>query len=210
MYLSDRDLEYAVQLGQLIVNPRPAEYDTTSIDLHLDKIETAKVWDAEAFQEQQRQAGHERAVLRVGMFNHEAFAQQFHLPIPEDESKPVYRDGRLVVMKPGGFFLWQTSEEVGTPEENPRYICFIDGKSSKARTGLLVHMTAPTIHAGWWGKITLELCNLGPFHLALKEGDAIAQIVVATLTSQPAGRKKARGVRVGQQTVGGQGALSPS
>jgi hypothetical protein len=36
MYLSDRDLEFAVRTGQLIVNPPPAEYDTTSIDLHLD------------------------------------------------------------------------------------------------------------------------------------------------------------------------------
>lgn len=34
MYLSDRDLEFAVKTGQLIVNPPPVEYDTTSIDLH--------------------------------------------------------------------------------------------------------------------------------------------------------------------------------
>ena len=39
--------------------------------------------------------------------------------------------------------------------------------------GLLVHMTAPTIHAGWWGQITLEICNLGPFTLALQEGDGL-------------------------------------
>jgi dCTP deaminase len=148
MYLSDRDLEHAVRLGHLIVNPAPAEYDTTSIDLHLDTVETAKVWDASAFQEQQRKAGHEPAVLRVGTFDHEAFAQQFHRPVPEDEQQQVFRVGRTIVLRPAGFFLWQTREEVGTPEDDPRYICFIDGKSTKARTGLLVHMTAPTIHAG--------------------------------------------------------------
>jgi Ca2+-binding RTX toxin-like protein len=31
-------------------------------------------------------------------------------------------------------------------------------------------MTAPTIHAGWWGQVTLEIANLGPFTLALKPG----------------------------------------
>lgn len=36
MYLSDRDLKFAVETGQLIVAPAPTEYDTTSIDLHLD------------------------------------------------------------------------------------------------------------------------------------------------------------------------------
>jgi hypothetical protein len=41
MYLSDRDLKFAVETGQLIVNPPPSEYDTTPIDLHLDKDEEA-------------------------------------------------------------------------------------------------------------------------------------------------------------------------
>ena len=35
MYLSDRDLKFAVETVQLIVDPKPEEYDTTSIDLHL-------------------------------------------------------------------------------------------------------------------------------------------------------------------------------
>jgi deoxycytidine triphosphate deaminase len=46
-------------------------------------------------------------------------------------------------------------------------------------------MTAPTIHAGWNGKITLEIANHGPFHLVLKEGDVIAQLTVASITSSP-------------------------
>ncbi len=36
MYLSDHDLEEAVKSGQLIIDPPPTEYDTSSIDLHLD------------------------------------------------------------------------------------------------------------------------------------------------------------------------------
>jgi dCTP deaminase len=98
--------------------------------------------------------------------------------------------------------LWQTREAVGTPENDPRLICFINGKSSSARSGLLVHMTAPTIHAGWWGQITLEIANLGPFDLCLAEGDAISQIVVATISSPPTKRKK-EGIAIGQREVGG-------
>jgi len=53
MYLSDRDLKYAIETGQLIVDPTPEEYGATSIDLHLDKIEEAKVWNVERFKEVQ-------------------------------------------------------------------------------------------------------------------------------------------------------------
>jgi hypothetical protein len=58
---------------------------------------------------------------------------------------------------------------VGTPAVNPALICFVDGKSTRSRTGILVHLTAPTIHAGWSGKITLEIANVGPFHSAGQE-----------------------------------------
>jgi len=204
MYLSDRDLEFAVRTGQLIVDPAPAEYDTTSIDLHLDKIDEAKIWDQDAFSKQQKASGND-ARIRVGRFDYETFAHQFHKPVPDDDSQPVFRVGHSVVLKPHGFFLWQTAQKVGTPEADPRLICFVDGKSTKARTGLLVHMTAPTIHAGWWGKITLEIANLGPFVLELGEGDAIAQVVVAAVSSPPIKRKKAKGVAIGQASVGATG-----
>jgi dCTP deaminase len=204
MYLSDHDLEDAVQRGSLIVKPPPATYDTTSIDLHLDQISTAMVWDIDSFENDQKIAGIEFPILGM-KFQHKAFAKKYHRPIPPDRSQRVFRDGDTIVLKPQGFFLWQTAEVVGTPEENPEYICFIDGKSTKARMGLLVHMTAPTIHAGWWGNVTLEICNLGPFNLALRPGDEVAQIVVARLTSPPTKRKQAKGISVGQSGVGGLG-----
>jgi dCTP deaminase len=206
MFLSDRDLGFVVRTGQLIYNPPPTEYDTTSIDLLLDAIDQAKVWDAVAFAQEQAHSGQLLATLGVGTFNHKVFAQRFHRAITEDEREPVFRRGAEIILKPFGFFLWQTREEVGTPEEDPRLICFVEGKSTKARTGLLVHMTAPTIHAGWWGKITLEISNLGPFNLALWEGDAIAQLVVAFISSPPLKRKQVKGVAIGQQNVGGQSA----
>src|SRR5258708_2900061 len=127
MFLSDRDLEYAVANGDLIVNPAPTAYDTTSIDLHLDVIDEAKVWHVAAYEQQQKACGQD-AVVRVGTFDPAAFGKQFHRPVPEDPTQSVYRDGRRVILKPHGFFLWQTREVVGTPEERPRLICFVDGR----------------------------------------------------------------------------------
>jgi dCTP deaminase len=100
-----------------------------------------------------------------------------------------------VVVRRFGFLPWPTKEIVGTPKvdpdqpnvikRHPELICFVNGKSTRARTGLLVHFTAPTIHAGWDGNIWLEIANLGPFTFVLKEGDALAQLTVATISSAP-------------------------
>jgi dCTP deaminase len=100
--------------------------------------------------------------------------------------------------------LWQTKEEVGTPLDNAQYICFVDGKSTKARTGIIVHLTAPTVHAGWAGKLVLEIANLGPLTFVLQEGDVIAQLTVATITSIPQqSHQQAGSLTLGQVTVKG-------
>lgn len=207
MYLSDRDLQFAVKTGQLIVDPAPEEFDTTSIDLHLDKVDQAKIWDVDAFKRKQSESGSD-SWLRVGKYKYRPFSEQFYKDIPQDGNPRnlVYKNGDRVILRPQGFLLWQTRESVGTPEIDPRLICFINGKSSSARSGLLVHMTAPTIHAGWWGRITLEIANLGPFDLCLAEGDAISQIVVAAISSPPTKRKK-EGIAIGQKSVSGSNEL---
>jgi dCTP deaminase len=212
MFLSDRDLDLALQVKQLLVNPPPTEIDTSSIDLHLDDISEARIWNIHAYAAQQKEAGHP-PVLAVGQFESRTFGDRFTIPVPKRKGEwsdsLVYRDGDRIILEPGGFFLWQNREEVGTPEKDPRLICFVDGKSSRARTGLVVHMTAPTIHAGWWGKVTLEIANLGPFTLSLAPGDAVAQLTVAALSSPPLKQKKVRGVAIGQAHVAG-GTGSPS
>jgi dCTP deaminase len=100
--------------------------------------------------------------------------------------------------------LWQTKETVGTPPDNPRYICFVVGKSTRARTGIVVHLTAPTIYAGWQGHIVLEIANLGPLTFVLQENDVIAQLTVAMISSVPEkGHIEAGSSTIGQTDVGG-------
>jgi dCTP deaminase len=90
---------------------------------------------------------------------------------------------------------------VGTLGENADLICFVDGKSTRARTGLVIHLTAPKIHAGWSGKVTLEIVNLGYFHIKLQEfADSVAQLTVARITSLPV-EKMQRSVTFGQTEV---------
>ena len=208
MYLSDRDLLWAVERGSLIVEPKPATIDPTSIDLHLDSVDQAKVWDVEAYNRDHKISGNEPYELRIGRFVYKDFAPKYLVAPPANKDALVFRRGEEIICKPGGFLLWQTKEWVGTPEEGASLIAFIDGKSTRARTGLLVHLTAPTIHAGWAGNVTLEIANLGPFHFVLHEGDAIAQIVVSTISSVPAETMKARSVTYNQVQVTGAAAKS--
>jgi dCTP deaminase len=50
----------------------------------------------------------------------------------------------------------------------------------------VVHLTAPTIHAGFNGQITLEMINFGPFYLRMvPDQTRICQLIVEQLESTP-------------------------
>ncbi|MGH7199026.1 MAG: dCTP deaminase, partial [Planctomycetaceae bacterium] len=192
MYLSDRDLAWAIETDKLIVDPPPERFDPTSIDLHLDAVSTAKIWDIEKYLKHERSTGKRRPELRIAHYNLAEFSKNYLGSPPdyaEDAEQLVGQRGQQIVVKRGGFLLWQTREVVGTPSKNADLICFVicfvDGKSTRARAGIVIHLTAPTIHAAWKGKITLEIANLGPFDLVLEEGDVIAQLTVCRITSPP-------------------------
>jgi dCTP deaminase len=212
MYLSDRDLSWALRHGLLLVDPPPTQIGPTSIDLHLDKVDEAKVWDIPKFKAKNKRDGLiEAPLLSIGKFDYKEFAKEYLKPPPAKKEASdddlVYRDGDKIVVKPRGFVLWQTKQKVGTPEQGSQLICFVDGKSTRARTGIVVHMTAPTIHAAWgaWN-VTLEIGNLGPFYLVLEEDDSIAQIIVAQISSIPEKNMSESGsVTAGQRHVGTEG-----
>lgn len=206
MYLSDRDLQHALDRRELFVEPRPPIVDACSIDLHLDEIGGVRVWDVEKWRRENAAEGALEPELRIGTFKYAPFGAKYLSPLPvytgPDDGLLVSQRGPDVLIRPGGFVLWQTKELVGSSDDGS-LICFVNGKSTRtARTGLLVHLTAPTIHATWKGRVTLELANLGPWTCVLREGDAVAQITVARLTSSPAKSVSAGGsVTIGQNSV---------
>jgi dCTP deaminase len=190
VYLSDIDLKEAVECGDLIVDPLPEdEIGPTSIDLHLGPVEEAKIWDVKTLAKHNRALGLPPKELNVARMTYGVVSRQYLIQPPRGanikDEELVFRWEDAIILRPYGFVVWQTEEVVGTPDVNPKYICFIDGKSTRSRTGLVVHLTAPTIHAGWSGNITLEMTNCGPLDLVLYTGDAVAQLTVAKISQPP-------------------------
>lgn len=208
MYLSDRDLEYAIECGKLVFRPPPEKIDATSIDLHLDAISEAKIWNISKFSDHESARGRNRPELRIANYKLGQFGGDYLASPPEENPNgPLERvvcRGKQIILRPLGFLLWQTKEVVGTnPDKNADLICFVDGKSTRARAGILIHLTAPTIHCTWHGKITLEIVNLGPFDIILEENDVIAQLTVAKVTSPPQRDVTSNSATVGQKAVSG-------
>jgi dCTP deaminase len=82
-----------------------------------------------------------------------------------------------IVLQPGQFILGATEERVCLPNN---IVGQLTGKSSLARLGVMVHVTAGFIDAGFShppAQITLEIVNVGRRPVRLYAGMAIAQMV---------------------------------
>ena len=88
-------------------------------------------------------------------------------------------------MEPGAFILGWTAEEIELPLRS-RIAARVEGKSSLARLGIGIHITAPTIHAGFPGTIQLEICNHGCLRVRLMTGMAICQLIFEQTFGTPA------------------------
>jgi len=76
---------------------------------------------------------------------------------------------------PRDFALASTAESVSL---NNQHAARVEGKSSLARLGLAVHITAGFIDPGFYGQVTLELANMTCLPIRLYPGMPIAQIAV--------------------------------
>jgi dCTP deaminase len=83
--------------------------------------------------------------------------------------------------------LGKTLERVQLPltPEGPWLAARVEGRSSYARCGVLVHFTAPTILAGFDGTITLEIMNFGDCSVILRPETPICQLVLEQVSSRP-------------------------
>ena len=86
--------------------------------------------------------------------------------------------GSSYEIQPMGFVLGETLERVEIPLS---LAARVEGKSSLARLGMTVHITAPKIDPGFRGNITLEMFNLGPFPLKLSYGMDICSLMLERL-----------------------------
>jgi dCTP deaminase len=142
------------------------------VDLHLG--EEFLYWDIE---ETTKAFG--TIAVDLNSFNYQMLAKKYA------KNRPTEADGS-VILNPNQFLLSMTREKVGSPISG-QLAARVEGRSSLARLGLRIHMTAPTIHAGFIGKIALEIHNAGPFPLRLKPGVAICQLIIEQVSSLPSG-----------------------
>ena len=84
-------------------------------------------------------------------------------------------------LQPNQFVLAQTLERVFIPND---LVGFVEGRSSYARIGVTVHVTAPKIDPGFNAQITLEMANFGKLPVNLRAGvDKPAQLLLAKITT---------------------------
>ena len=170
--LTDREIRTAIRKGAIIIDPPPSEdaYSSTSVDLTLDPVLTVFNEQKDGygidtvFDPMMRKVGAEEALKGVTT----------RLDIPEDGY--ILNRNKLIL----GF----TKEYVDLRLDT-KYAARVEGKSSLARLGLSVHITAPTIHAGFDGCVRLEIVNHGPLPIRLRSGMAICQLIFEQTLGTP-------------------------
>jgi dCTP deaminase len=182
MILSDREIKAAQGRGAIRIDPDPradsSVWSSTAVDLQLDN--RLAVWELpDPSLPPPIAPGHPD-------YDYHAVAEQFGrtLTIPEEGYS----------LRPGQFCLGWTLEKIQLPQRS-RIAARIEGKSSLARLGLGVHVTAPTIHAGFGYKesdpafpgnpIQLEIWNTGPFIVVLTHRMLICQMIFEYVDGTP-------------------------
>jgi dCTP deaminase len=172
MVLTDREIQVAIQNDQIVINPSPAPtaFSSTSLDLGLSKY--LRVWRSAEV------AGVEEYVVCPAVKDFK-FAD-----VLKKCSDPKEMGSEGHVVEPGDFILGWTLEAIKFPVLS-RVAARVEGKSSLARLGIGIHITAPTIHAGFEGPIQLEICNHGTVRVRLLEGMPVCQLIFEQTLSTP-------------------------
>lgn len=180
MILSDREISAALDRGFLRITPTPASerWSSTALDLTLDS--KLQVWKPLGG------AGDQMVISPDDPeFNATALANAYATPADCTTG---------FVVEPGVLLLGWTIEKIQLPHTS-RIAARVEGKSSLARIGIGVHVTAPTIHAGFGFRsdephylgspIQLEIWNAGPLRVRLSKGLAICQLIFEEVHGTP-------------------------
>jgi dCTP deaminase len=181
MIPSDREIKLALQRDFIRITPRPPDtaFSSTAVDLTLH--EQITVWLAHQ----------EQAATSVVVYPaRPTFAPSALL---DEYASTFILPAEGFILKPGGFVLGWTEEFIRLPHTS-RLAARVEGRSSLARLGVGVHVTAPTIHAGFGStsdpqypgtRIRLEIWNCGPLHVCLEKGMKICQLILEEVHGTP-------------------------
>ncbi len=147
--LSDRTIRAEIESGRIGIEPYdPTMIQPSSIDVRLD--DRFLVFKS-----------HTRPVIDV-----KQDLTDLTEMVRMDDDQPF-------ILHPGEFVLGSTHERVRIPDD---LVARIEGKSSLARLGLVIHSTAGFVDAGFEGHITLELSNVATLPITLYPGMKVGQI----------------------------------
>ena len=158
MVLSDRSIRAEIEGGRIVVDPYdPDLVQPSSIDVRVDR--------------------------RFRVF-HNARYPYIDVKQPQEDLTELVEvdDEQPFILHPGEFVLGSTLERVKLPDA---LLARLEGKSSLARLGLLIHSTAGFVDPGWDGHVTLELSNVANLPITIYYGMKIGQISFVQL-SEPA------------------------
>jgi dCTP deaminase len=178
MVLSNVEIHRAIDAGDIEIAPEPSPrfssmispespYGTTAVNLRLSPhLSVCK--QTQPFTFDLRKSG------LVSLLN------KVYEPLEMDEQGGYS-------LKPQRFVLGSTIEfvKLNMRPKHPVYAARVEGRSSFARCGLLVHFTAPTIHAGFNGTITFEIMNFGLHDITLYPGLEIGQLIFERVAGFP-------------------------
>jgi len=84
-------------------------------------------------------------------------------------------------IEPNRLVLAQTLEKICIPND---LVGLVEGRSSWARLGITVHVTAPKIDPGFDAPITLEMYNMGKYPIKLRAKEDIpAQLMLLKIST---------------------------
>lgn len=110
---------------------------------------------------------------------------------PDIEWKSFEIDRVPYILEPHSFALGTTREAI---EIDAGWVGHLDNRSTCARLGLMVHGGSTTFDSAHFGcrSAVLELANVGPLRLELREGDPIVELqlerLVGRIQQEPSGQ----------------------
>ncbi|MBD3312420.1 dCTP deaminase [archaeon] len=90
------------------------------------------------------------------------------------------KNGEAFIIHPGEFVLATTLERVEMPKD---LVASLDGRSSLGRLGIIIQ-TAAMVDAGFKGKLTLEVANIGKMPVKIYPEMRICRMTFYKLTDQ--------------------------
>jgi len=175
MILTDREIQKLLAKGLISIEPKPPleAYDSTAVNLTLDK--QIRIF---------RTIG-PGLIIDPGAPGYKAT----DLIKSQTDLKEIPNEGWDLPC--GTLVLGWTRERIDLKFKG-KVAARVEGKSGLARIGLGVHVTAPTIHAGFPGTIQLELVNHGPLPIKLRAGMAICQLIIEMIKGTPSKTHKSQ------------------